>query len=190
MSDNVVEPLIVMTDSAVEPMILIQILLFYSGAFIKGGNGWLKHLAMHAQVFMVFSKPHLLAAEPLDSVAFHRKVYLPGSSCRLPADMACSLSCYLSSLPEEPMILFSIFSSSCPPKQFVSFPPVLWFPLLACMHVQMCVCVLICGLCVCVCVCVDLLFVCVCVCVCVCRFVVCVCVCVFMQIQCCRALLM
>ena len=121
MSDNVVEPLIVMTDSAVEPMILTQILLFYSGAFIKGGNGWLKHLAMHAQVFMVFSKPHLLAAEPLDSVAFHRKVYLPGSSCRLPADMACSLSCYLSSLPKEPMILFSIFSSSCPPKTVCVF---------------------------------------------------------------------
>ena len=116
---------------------------------------------MHAQVFMVFSKPHLLAAEPLDSVAFHRKVSLPGSSCHLSADMACSLSCYLSSLSKE----LVTFSSSCP--QFVSFPPVLRSLLLVCMCVQI------------VCVCGDLCFFCVC--VSVCRFVVCVCVCVFMH---------
>ena len=39
MNDYVVERLIVMTDSALEPIILTQILLFYSGAFSKGDNG-------------------------------------------------------------------------------------------------------------------------------------------------------
>ena len=148
--------MIVMTDSALEPMILTQILLFILEPLVKETMDDSSIWRCMLKSSWCFPNPICWQQNLWTAVLFIARFLCldPAATCQQTWHVHSPVICQV--FPKN--LWLSVVPA---PKQFVSFPPVLRSVLLVFMCVQIvCVCVEIFLF---LCVCVDLWFVCVCV---------------------------